>query len=181
MDVDLVLDLNMVTAYRIAGILFHSTTRPTTLPHSLEDVRIRAKLLDPVNRIILSFIDSTPTPELLSGQILAFPEHVINEMLYQIAETTRPVITDLDGDIVKIGISLCMWTGCIEGAKTLSQGTNDGINTPQIRKHNCENQIDLMSRLDPLYCAGAETAPIYKKIIGQSDDIFFDGVPRNSP
>lgn len=171
----------MLTAYRIAGILFHVSSRPVVLPNSLEEIVSRSRLLNEINIFLLHYMNSIPTSDTLRGQILALPEPAINGMLCQIADRSRQVVAEFADDIVRTGIMLCMWAGCQDGAKIISSHTNDGENTPQKRELSCRNHVDILSNADPLYRTGVEAAPVWKRIVGQSDDIYFDGVPDNSP
>lgn len=49
------------------------------------------------------------------------------------------------------------------------------------RDLNCRNHIDPVSRADPLHKSGVEAAPVWKRLIGQGNDISFEGVPNDSP
>jgi len=41
--------------------------------------------------------------------------------------------------------------------------------------------IDSLSRIDSLFSAGVETAPVWKRLKGQGNEISFAGVPDDSP
>jgi hypothetical protein len=67
--------------------------------------------------------------------------------------------------------------GFLSAAKTIAHGTRDGENTAAIRNSKFK-LIDERCKIDSVYRAGVEAAPIWKRQI--RDTISFDGVPEGS-
>jgi hypothetical protein len=75
-------------------------------------------------------------------------------------------------------LRLC--SGCIKAAKSISSQTLSGPNS-SLDRTIAFAWIDHWSKIDPIYCAGVETAPVWKMLINQKDDIFLDSIPSDSP
>jgi hypothetical protein len=76
-----------------------------------------------------------------------------------------------------LSVAFRLWVGCLSAAKTIAHGTRDGENTAAI----CNSKfklIDERCKIDSVYRAGVETAPIWKRQIG--DTFSFGGVPEAS-
>lgn len=43
-------------------------------------------------------------------------------------------LVDLEDDITRTGLMLCMWTGCQDGSKTISSHTSNGIHVGNYEK-----------------------------------------------
>jgi hypothetical protein len=78
----------------------------------------------------------------------------------------------------QIAISLLLWTGCMEAAKTTALDTRSAPNSTEGRAA-VFSHIDTRAAADALYCAGVESAPAFKHA-GQNK-ISFHGVPEDSP
>jgi hypothetical protein len=119
--------------------------------------------------------------ESLKGRmLLVLPYEEQQKFRSDIFEISKRFISEPLDDIQKISISLRLWSGCLGAAKAISAATQDGKNSPDSRKVAFE-VMDTVSALDQCYKAGVETAPIWKELINQKSDVFFDGVPENSP
>jgi hypothetical protein len=71
-----------------------------------------------------------------------------------------------------------LWSGCLSAAKTIALDTREGPNTPDRRTKDFQI-FDHRVNQDPIYCAGVESAPLFKK---KNQQCFsFDGVPLTSP
>lgn len=80
--------------------------------------------------------------------------------------------------IDRVIIALRLWAGCIWAAKTVAEGTLSGANTPTMQA-DAFAQIDDYARNDPVFAAGVEAAPAFKRRRGETYS--FDGVPDDSP
>lgn len=88
-------------------------------------------------------------------------------------------ITDVNDINSRKGIAFSLWSGCLSAGKTIALGTRDRENTPESRMEIFTYIIDPLCKIDELYKAGVETAPIFKRL--RKDDIDFEGVPDGSP
>jgi hypothetical protein len=138
------------------------------LPASLNDVRRRANLVHAINEIL-------PKGDLLfllSGEEIA-------RRLTETANLSQPYMPDVADPLQRINISLRLWAGCLDAAKTIALGTRGGENTPAIRTETFTRRIDPIARADPVYAAGVEVAPTVK-CVNWRQDYSFDGVPVSS-
>jgi hypothetical protein len=144
----------MITAYSWACGLFKSD-----LPLSLNDLTKRTNLIDEINSLLFSANDPHSAKKLLAD--LDHDERT--KRLNAIAERSKLYMTeDLDDNIRK-NILLRLWAGCLDAAKNIALETIDGPITPDDRKEGFFF-IDLLSKPDPIYRAGTEAAPSFKKL-----------------
>jgi hypothetical protein len=162
-----VVDPNMDTALRWANQL----GPPPTLPPSLQNVIQRAKLvnnIDTTNLATALFLDS-------QGNLNLNGKH---QCLSEVARLSLPYIQDVDDNNVRVNIALRLWSGCLSGAKTIALQTRSGPNTPEMRASIFSTKIDPLAQEDPIYCAGVEAAPSFKRL--RNDPYSFEGVPEES-
>jgi hypothetical protein len=146
----------------------HECSDLQQLPESLVDVSARVDLVGAVNRAL----GGRQLREMSSSEKQQFFDGVF--------AVCNPLIAEpLTGD-QKVSVGLRLWSGCLSAAKTISSGTEEGINTTGKREY-LFGGIDEEARQDAIFRAGVETAPPWKRRIGQGDDIFLDGVPGDSP
>ncbi len=139
---------------------------PPILPSSLQDVNQRARLVDAIDG------------PLIRGSLL----HTLNgrektQRLNDIAGLSKTYIPDIDDDNVRLNITLRLWSGCLSAAKTIALQTMSGPNTPGTRSL-IFGKINSIAQEDPIYCAGVEAAPSFKRL--RNEPYSFEGVPENS-
>lgn len=151
--------------------LFSVSSRVMRLPSSLHDIRIRARLVDDV--------DKSMGKHFGQAQIFALPQSTFDDMIKDMTTNAENHIKDVDNTSVRNGVALCLWSGCLSAAKEIALGTLEGENTPETRMYAFTNLIGPLCRVDELFKAGVETAPVFKRLRGQEID--FEGVPKSSP
>lgn len=161
----------MIGAYFWACGIF----RPE-LPPSMSDVQKRARLVSDIDAIILVPIN-VDLQSGGNGQLADFSNNTKIKILKDIAEKSKSYVLIEDNNNVLANIALRLWAGCTETAKSIALKTLNGDNTPQGREMSFL-QIDLFSKLDLVYSAGAEAAPSLKKL--RREYYSFNGVPPNS-
>ena len=156
-------DPNMDTALQWAEEL----GPPPQLPLSLQDVNKRAKLVNTIDgRLILGALLT-----MLSDKEKA-------RRLNDVAGLSETYISDVNDHNVRTNISLRLWSGCISAAKTIALQTRSGPNTRMTRELTFRIKIDRIAQRDPIYHAGVEAAPSFKRL--RKEDYSFEGVPENS-
>src|SRR5208337_1085419 len=129
------------------------------LPQSLDDLQKRAEL-----------VQALDVPEL--ANCLAadckgnLDEDTWKECLSMINDLARPFTLDMTHPIDRVIIALRLWAGCISGAKVIALETRNGPNTPWRRKKGAMS-IDRRCVNDPIFQAGAEAAPAFKRLRGE--------------
>ncbi|MCW3992613.1 MAG: hypothetical protein NWE79_07875 [Candidatus Bathyarchaeota archaeon] len=140
---------------------------PPQLPLSLQNVEQRAKLVDAIDG-----------PLIQNSLLMRLSNEEKAMRLMDVAKISKKYITDVDDEKIRINISLRLWSGCLSAAKMIDRRTMSGPNTPDKRIFAFSRKIDPLARSDPIYCAGVEAAPSFKKL--RKELYFFDGVPQNS-
>jgi hypothetical protein len=169
----------MMTARAMALILFSMSSRPQSLPTSIQDVQTRAWLVRDIdNAIGLHFASYNQVSD-FQGQISALPQGLFDFMLKDMTKTTDKQIPGIDNIHARNGVGFLLWSGCISAAKAIALDTRDGVNTPESRMRDFTNLINPLCGIDEFYKAGVETAPIFKRLLNQA--VSFDGVPDGSP
>ncbi len=168
------MDLNMLTALAWAG----SVSVPRSLPRSLQSVCRRTEMIHAINesigKINARLYDVNPQ------EMMFWPFEAQEEFRSKVLKISREFVTEAMDDSQMTALGLRLWAGCLSTAKMIARRTNDGQNTFEVRKTAFEEVIDKTSQVDKVYEAGVEAAPIWKKKVGQGDDVSFDGVPENS-
>jgi len=157
-------DPNMDTAIEWANVL----GPPPSLPASLGSMERRAKLVDRVDSSLIagSFLHKLKDEERI-------------QRLNVIVELSRSFLPDVRRiDEIK-NVILRLWAGCMSAAKEIAPSTKSGPNTPARRTMIFSQQIDILCQTDPIYEAGVEAAPSFKRLRGEVYS--FEGVPQNSP
>jgi hypothetical protein len=163
------LDPNMATALSWAAVLsLVPECGIPQLPASLKNVRQRANLAHEIN-------ESLPKGDLL----FLHSSEEITRRLSETANLSQRYMPDVANPLERINISLRLWAGCLDAAKTIALETRSGGNTPTIRAEIFTGRIDPITRVDPVYAAGVETAPTVKRV-NWRQDYSFDGVPVSS-
>jgi hypothetical protein len=164
-------DANMITAYFWACEIFQPE-----LPSSLSDIYRRAKFVKDINAILIVPINANFESG-GNGQLIDFSTDIKSKILNDIAEKSKSYILNEDNNNILINITLRLWAGCMDAAKSIAFETMDGANTP-LKRETSFCQIDLFSKFDLIYCAGVEVAPSFKKL--HEEYYTFKGVPANS-
>jgi hypothetical protein len=166
-------DTNMEKAYLWACELL----QPYKLPISLEEIQNRTDLIRKINDLIINQINK----DLGFGGNGLF-EHFDyikkSNLLKDIAQIVEEDIPNETNANIRINVSLRLWSGCIDAAKTIALKTNEGAVTSQYRKL-AFIFIDNFAKRDLIYCRGVESAPIYKR--SYNEPVSFNGVPIDSP
>lgn len=164
-----------MTGRVMAVSLFSVSSRPQSLPSSIQDVKKKAKLVQDIDTTIAPHFASST----FKGQIFALSQSSFDAMLKDVTKVADEQIYDLDNTNARSGVAFSLWSGCISAAKEIATGTRGGANTPESRMDTFENLINPLCEIDELFKAGAETAPILKRL--RKEDISFSGVPAGSP
>ena len=161
-------DPNMTTALKWANEM----GPPPTLPASLQDVRERAKLVRDVNTKMLANILFKD----YQGQLSTEEK---GQCLYDVARVSTVYMPGVVDSTVRANLCLRIWSGCLAAAKNIAFQTLDGPNTPDQRNLIFRDYIDPQAQADPIFCAGVESAPSFKKLLEEGYSL--DGVPQESP
>ena len=173
-------DSNMLTTYSWAASLFQQE-----LPSSLIDVEKRAKLVNEINAPLLQ--GNSRTSLLVNLMLTDLDRREKDRRLDDIAQTSLTYLTEQIDNKLRKNILLRLWTGCMEAAKAIRfsyvAGIRDGVVieapiTHEYRQALFTSLIDLLSKVDIVYAAGVEAAPVYKKLV--KEYYSFAGVPPNS-
>jgi hypothetical protein len=84
-----------------------------------------------------------------------------NEMQIRLGKALRIAswfLTDKISEISKKGVILCLWSGCLDAAKSVAMETLGGTTSPETRKEHFF-QMDVFARWDSVYHAVVETVP----------------------
>ena len=150
----------MQLARQIGGMLYPSNN----LPASLENPATRAALVQAIDGP--------------SVQEIVYAAQPTAEMYELLARRARPFISEIT-DLHQIcGLSLRVWAGCIEGAKTISFETMDGPNTPEQRRA-WSVYLTSISSSDFIERCGLEASPFFRMLSKQG--YFIEGILRDSP
>jgi hypothetical protein len=99
-----------------------------------------------------------------------------------------PWIYDVADGRQRINITLRLWAGSLDAAKSLrktyaslqSDGSvNEEVITPDMRTKAFKESINPKASSDPIYYAGVEAALVLKRL--RNESIFTDGIPADSP
>jgi hypothetical protein len=135
------------------------------LPSGLADVNTRARLVEEVDRPLLNDEHGIERFDVLGAQI----RHM--------AACTEPLIPDVTDPLDRAAVALRLWAGCLMAAKTIAVETRSGPNTAAGRTELFA-MIDQLAAADPVFCAGVEAAPSFKRLRNQTFSL--DGVPADS-
>lgn len=169
-------DPNMDTAYLWGCELF----QPLELPQSLEDVHNRAKLVSDFHSCMCMEIKEDKAQGLEPQLFIQFDKIKKSRFLKCIDKVSKPYFRENTTRKKRINISLRLWSGCLAAAKNIAGGTRSGQNNATTRSI-AFSRIDVWSKIDSVYRSGVESAPVWKRLVDQGDDISFDGVPTDSP
>ena len=150
---------------------------PPTLPASLEPIAKRAEVVKHVNGPLvwdLFCLEPQFSQQILGVTLISRTAERIRDL----AATTAECIDDVQDPLQRINIVLRLWAGCLMGAKTIADQTNDGPVTPQDRQSNVEQIIAPRCKSDAVFAKGVEAAPAFKRLLEQ--DYFLTGVPAES-
>jgi hypothetical protein len=166
------MDPNMRIAYYLGRGL---APKPLHLPPALQPIDPRAEFIVQVNEALP--IEGT-------GGFLVGPQPGVAEWermgirLRRIADLAAGAMADPPDPFSRVSIALRLWAGCLDGGKTIALETLSGRNTPD-RARDCEQLIHPRAADDPLYRAGVEAAPAFKREYQQPYSLA--GVPADSP
>jgi hypothetical protein len=172
---------NMLTTYSCAASLFQQE-----LPSSLIDVEKRARLVNEINAPLMQG-NSSNTALAVNIMIIDLDNKKKDSRLDDITKTSLTYLTEEMDHMLRKNILLRLRTGCMEVVKAIRfryvAGIRDGIVieapiTHEYREALFSSLIDLLSKIDLVYAAGVESAPVYKKLL--KEHYSFTGVPPNS-
>lgn len=135
---------------------------------SLQDAAQRALLVNAVN---------TPLVQNSLLPTLTVPQKTARLSL--IGELSSPFLKDVGETNTRTNLTLRLWSGCLWAAKTIALETLDGPNSANQRLLSFTRDIDPIAQVDPIFRAGVEAAPAFKRL--QNQEISLDGVPLTSP
>jgi hypothetical protein len=163
-------DPNLDTAYVLASGLL----QPQDLPTSLNDVIVRATLVNEINSPFV--VGDGPSSGITPLNRLDRREILLR--LQKVAILSRSIIHDVNDDNIRTNIALRIWSGRMDASKSISFKTINGPISPQNRYlyFLC---IDYLANRDLIYRAGVEGAPSFKRRLGQYYSS--EGVPDSSP
>jgi hypothetical protein len=164
-------DFNMVTGRIIRLSLFSMSSKVEGLPSSIQDIRTRARLVDGIDKSISKHFGEM--------QIFALPQSTFDSMMRDMSTMAEKHIKDVDNTNARNGVASSVWSGCLSAAKEIALGTRNGENTPESRREVFTKLIDPLCKVDELFKAGVEAAPVFKRLRGE--EVKFEGVPESSP
>lgn len=173
-------DSNMITTYSQAASLFQQE-----LPSSLIDVEKRAKLVNEINAPLIQ--GNSRTSLTVNLMLTDLDSKQKDRRLDDMAQNSLNYFTEQMDNKLRKNILLRLWTGWMEAAKAIRfsyvAGIRDGMIieapiTHDYRQALFASLIDLLSKVDLVYAAGVEAAPVYKKLV--KEYYSFAGVPSNS-
>ena|ERR1700754_187592 len=135
------------------------------LPAELGDVDARARLVEQADRPLLVDGDGAWRFDVLGAQIR------------HLAACGAPLLSSVADPLDRAAIALRLWAGCLMAAKAIAHETRSGPNTSDGRAAQFA-AIDQLAAADPMFAAGVEAAPAFKRLRGQSYAL--DGVPERS-
>jgi hypothetical protein len=151
----------------LLALHFARNLGPTqTLPEPLQPVERRAEL---VHRIDAPLVENLDLVDVV-GRIAT--------RVRDILAVTPEFMPDVDSPIDHLNIAIRLWSGCLSAAKTIAHETRSGPNDATVRARIMP-EIDAIAREDPIYAAGVESAPAFKRLRGQGYSL--EGVPETSP
>jgi hypothetical protein len=112
-----------------------------------------------------------------SGLFENFSEIIKEIVLNRVDDLVRRYNTHEPNEKYRKSIGLRLWSGCLSAAKIIALETRDGSNTPKMRAESVQ-VIHVTADRDSIFCAGVESAPLFKKYSQQCYS--FNGVPSNS-
>lgn len=165
-------DTNMDTAYSWASDFADLSSLRMAL-----DINQRTQLIVEINEEVGRYVNYDIKSG-GSGLFECFSETVKEIFLNRIDDIVRRYILDEMNEKYRKSIGLRLWSGCLSAAKTIALDTRDGPNTSNIRTKIFQT-LDHIADGDPIYCAGVESAPLFKMKMQQC--FSFSGIPLTSP
>jgi len=135
------------------------------------DVEKRAKLVNEINAPLIQ--GNNRDSLTVNLMLIDLDSKEEDRRLDDIAQNSLTYLTEQMDNKLRKNILLRLWTGCMEAAKAIRfsyvAGIRDGIVieapiTHEYRQALFTSLIDLLSRVDLVYAAGVEAAPVYKKL-----------------
>jgi hypothetical protein len=172
------MDLMRLTAGQIG--------HPPVLPPSLGGVRIRPanenraavlkEIGNPLDAHVRAVQAAVKDPYVLPPQLPMLADRLLKDKaLDQLTARLLPDVADLPA---RINIALRLFVGYLDTAKTIAASTRAGPNSAATRQALIPI-IESRTANDPIYRAGVEAAPHYKRrVLGEP--IFLDGIPAGS-
>jgi hypothetical protein len=178
----------------LGGIVFHmpdptmslafevgrQLSEVTELPQRLRRVKARARLVSGVNPPI-NWTPDTAAPGDWPWRFQVTLDNQSGILLVRltpgVSANAWRLLPEIVDESERLSLSLRLWAGCIDGAKTIALGTRSGRNTPEIRRVTA-GMIAQRAAVDPIYAAGARAAAAFKHFVRQS--VGWVGVPKDS-
>lgn len=156
------------------------------MPFSLINVEKRANLVAEINAPLIQGNSQASLGVNIMLKDLDAKEK--DRRLDDTAQISMTYLTEQLDIKLRENILLRLWTGCMEAAKAIrfsyaGGGIRDGVVTEapithEYRRALFASLIDPLSKVDLVYAAGVEVAPVYKKLV--KEYYSFAGVPPNS-
>lgn len=120
------------------------------------------------------YLKEFKTPESLT-QFLDKHDKKIARNIFKIHKALMQIADEIEGR--DLGTILCLWSGCITGAKLVALKTKDGPVTAEYRR-SASMFNELRCKLDPTWKIGYQAGPILKKL--RKEPVCLDGVIKKS-
>lgn len=158
-------DTNVLTAL---GWAYEIGPSPE-LPQSLSfDIEHRAGIVNSTNGILIEAPIELKNLSIFAKQ----------QLLDSLCTNSATLLSDVSEGITRSNVLLRLWSGCLMAAKTIALSTTDGPVTPGTRTQNFKEIKSSWIPKDPVFVAGVESAPAFKKL--HREYYSFDGVPADS-
>jgi hypothetical protein len=132
----------------------------------------------------VAVVDAIDGPFLENGpigdgtELLPNQQRFVEKRLDEIAAASATLLPDVRDVNVRLNICLRLWSGCLSAAKEMR--SVDAAGVPYTVEHRAVafRMIDEAAKHDPIYAAGVEAAPAFKK--NRSERYELEGVPHDS-
>lgn len=157
----------------VARVFAEYLSPAPSLPASLADPESRAALVHAIDGELVWLGTHAIVPEDVSvvlGPVLTQEVNILAvtarsaARALEIAERTAALIPEVPDAKTRVNISLRLWSGCMSAAKTIAHETRSGPNTSEGCLRIFAEIIDPIAENDPIYAAGVEAAPAFKRL-----------------
>ena len=148
-----------------------------TLAKEIGDSFILPKLLK-YPKTVTEYLDEMDEIIAQVGVYYEVDDVTKNKIINNISDGSKIYMDDIKNSNDRVNLTLRLWSGCLDAAKTIAMETRNGPNTPKIRTKLFKNSIDIRAKDDEVYAYGVSIAPLFKE--RRKQPISFKGVPKNS-
>jgi hypothetical protein len=164
-------------------------SQPVAYDSTMDDLYALAIWLGPCPRLPDSLKNADHTArfiDYIDSQIInPFRSLKTEEFILKVIELTREKIPDISDGKVRANITMRLWAGCMDSAKTIrntyvDKSSPDGTlpYTPEKRKNAWYQKMKPKSEEDSIYKYGVELGTVFRKIRGQPS--YLEGIPKDS-